>query len=154
MRSPELHPFTLAGKQASDALGSLQQPSGHGMPDASAATPDVTYRPGMRVAYNKLIRDRIPQIIEAGGHRPVTHVLDEDSYHTALLAKLVEEAQEASNAAADDLPSELADIVEVLRALAVTAEITWDGLLSLAAEKRFQRGGFEQRLFLEYVEEA
>jgi predicted house-cleaning noncanonical NTP pyrophosphatase (MazG superfamily) len=108
----------------------------------------------MRVAYNKLIRDRIPQIIEAGGHHPVTHVLDEDSYHAALLAKLVEEAQEASSAAADELPSELVDVVEVLQALAVTVKITWDELLSLAADKRSQRGGFEQRLFLEYVEEA
>jgi predicted house-cleaning noncanonical NTP pyrophosphatase (MazG superfamily) len=108
----------------------------------------------MRVAYNKLIRDRIPQIIEAGGHRPVTHVLDEDSYHAALLTKLVEEAQEAGTAAADDLPRELADVIEVLQALAVSAKITWDELLSLAADKRSQRGGFEQRLFLEYVEEA
>jgi predicted house-cleaning noncanonical NTP pyrophosphatase (MazG superfamily) len=123
-------------------------------PDASAPAPNVTYRPGMRVAYNKLIRDRIPQIIEAGGHRPVTHILDEDSYHAALLAKLVEEAQEASTATPGDLPAELADVAEVLQALAVTVNITWDELLSLAADKRSRRGGFEQRLFLEYVEEA
>jgi predicted house-cleaning noncanonical NTP pyrophosphatase (MazG superfamily) len=82
----------------------------------------------MRVACNKLIRDRIPQIIEAGGRRPVTHVLDEASYHTALLAKLVEEAQEASAAAAEDLPAELADVVEVLQALTEAAGITWDQL--------------------------
>jgi predicted house-cleaning noncanonical NTP pyrophosphatase (MazG superfamily) len=108
----------------------------------------------MRVAYNKLVRDRIPQLIEAGGHRAVTRVLDERSYHAALLAKLVEEAQEASAATAEDLPAELADVVEVLQALTATAGITWDQLLSLAASKRSQRGGFQQRLFLEYVEEA
>jgi predicted house-cleaning noncanonical NTP pyrophosphatase (MazG superfamily) len=108
----------------------------------------------MRVAYNKLIRDRIPQIIEAGGGRPVTRVLDEASYHTALLAKLVEEAQEASAAAAEDLPAELADVFEVLQALTRAASITWNQLLTLAASKRSQRGGFEQRLFLEYVDQA
>jgi predicted house-cleaning noncanonical NTP pyrophosphatase (MazG superfamily) len=108
----------------------------------------------MQVAYNKLIRDRVPQIIKAGGRRPVTHVLDEDSYHAALLAKLVEEAQEASTAAPEDLPAELADVVEVLQALTVTVGTTWDELLSLAADKRSQRGGFQQRLFLESVEET
>jgi predicted house-cleaning noncanonical NTP pyrophosphatase (MazG superfamily) len=46
----------------------------------------------MRVAYNKLIRDHIPQIIEASGHRAVTRVLDKGNYHVALLDKLVEES--------------------------------------------------------------
>lgn len=72
----------------------------------------------MRVTYNKLVRDRIPEIIQSQGHRAVTHVLDDDSYHAALLAKLVEEAQEARDASAQELPAELADVLQVLQALA------------------------------------
>ena len=71
----------------------------------------------------KLARDRIPEIIKSEGHRPVTRVLDEASYRQALLAKLIEEAREASHATADDLPGELADVLEVLRALTGTAGV-------------------------------
>jgi predicted house-cleaning noncanonical NTP pyrophosphatase (MazG superfamily) len=53
----------------------------------------------MRVDYNKLVRDRIPQIIESRGDRAITRVLGEAAYRDALLAKLVEEAQEANGAA-------------------------------------------------------
>jgi predicted house-cleaning noncanonical NTP pyrophosphatase (MazG superfamily) len=63
----------------------------------------------MPVVYRKLVRDRIPKIIQSEGRRPVTRVLDEGSYRQALLAKLIEEAQEASHATADNLPGELAD---------------------------------------------
>jgi predicted house-cleaning noncanonical NTP pyrophosphatase (MazG superfamily) len=69
----------------------------------------------------------------------------------ALLAKLIEEAQEASHATADDLPGELADVLEVLRALTVTAGMSWPQLLALAEDKRRRRGGFGQRIFLESV---
>ena len=88
----------------------------------------------MQVAYNKLVRDRIPQIIEADGHRAVTLVLDNCSYHAALLDKLVEEAQEAGSAAAQDLPAELADVLEALQALVLAVGMTWDQLLALAAD--------------------
>ena len=73
------------------------------------------------------------------------------SYRQALLAKLIEEAQEASHATAGDLPSELADVLEVLRALTVTAGMSWPQLLALAEDKRRRRGGFERRIFLESV---
>ena len=58
-----------------------------------------------------------------------------------------------SEASTEDLPTELADVLEVLQALATTLGMTWDQVLKLAAEKRTQRGGFHDRLFLEYVEE-
>lgn len=51
------------------------------------------YGPDMRVTYNKLIRDRIPEVIQADGRHAVTRVLDSRSYQAALLAKLVEEAR-------------------------------------------------------------
>jgi predicted house-cleaning noncanonical NTP pyrophosphatase (MazG superfamily) len=83
------------------------------------------YRSGMRVTYNKLVRDRIPEMIEADGHHAVTRILDRRSYRAALLAKLGEEAREAQGASADELPSELADVWEVLQALLSTLPMTW-----------------------------
>ena len=102
--------------------------------------------------YRKLVRDRIPEIIKSDGRRPVTRVLDGASYRQALLAKLIEEAQEASHATPDCLPGELADVLEVLRALTVTAGMSWVQLLALADDKRSRRGGFGRRIFLEAVE--
>ena len=108
----------------------------------------------MRVEYHKLVRDRIPELIRAHGDRPVARVLDEPGYHVALLAKLAEEAAEARQAPDDALPSELADVLEVLRALAASAGLTWDQLEAAADAKRDRRGGFTRRLFLEYVDQA
>jgi predicted house-cleaning noncanonical NTP pyrophosphatase (MazG superfamily) len=108
----------------------------------------------MRVDYNKLVRDRIPEIIGSHGDRAVTRVLDEADYRDALLAKLVEEAREASSARAEELPAELADVLEVLQALAEALGMTWEQLLAVAANKQTRRGAFEGRIFLEYVEQA
>ncbi len=106
----------------------------------------------MSVPCRKLVRDRIPEIIQSEGRRPVTRVLDDASYQQALLAKLQEEAQEASSASAADLPGELADVLEVLCALVSTAGMSWAQLLGLADDKRSRRGGFTSRIFLESVE--
>jgi predicted house-cleaning noncanonical NTP pyrophosphatase (MazG superfamily) len=108
----------------------------------------------MRVVYNKLVRDRIPEIIQSDGHQPTTRVLDDGSYQAALLVKLCEEAQEAHAASAEELPSELADVLEVLQALVQASGMTWDEILILTARKRAQRGGFDKRIFLESVEQA
>jgi predicted house-cleaning noncanonical NTP pyrophosphatase (MazG superfamily) len=108
----------------------------------------------MRVPYNKLVRDRIPEMIEADGHHAVTRILDRRSYRAALLAKLGEEAREAQGASADELPGELADVWEVLQALLSTLPMTWQELQALAASKRAERGGFKERIFLEYTEQA
>ena len=116
--------------------------------------PGPPYCPRMRVDYHKLVRDRIPQIIGSRGDHAVTRALDEASYQDALLAKPVEEAQEASSARAEELPTELADVLEVLQALTKTLGMSWEQLLALAAAKRTRRDGFKGRIFLEYVEHA
>jgi predicted house-cleaning noncanonical NTP pyrophosphatase (MazG superfamily) len=108
----------------------------------------------MAVRYDKLVRDRIPEIIKSQGHHPVARVLDDASYQVALLAKLAEEAHEAEEAPAEQLPDELADILEVTQTLTAAVGMSWAQLLALAAEKRTQRGGFEKRIFLETVELA
>jgi predicted house-cleaning noncanonical NTP pyrophosphatase (MazG superfamily) len=94
----------------------------------------------MPVRYDKLVRDRIPEIIQAQGQHPITRILDNASYQEALLAKLAEETREAQEAAAEDLSDELADIVEVIQALTTAVGMSWVQLLALAADKRIRRG--------------
>ena len=108
----------------------------------------------MRLDYHKLVRDGIPRIIEADGGQPVTHVLDQAGYLAALRAKLIEEAEEARAASDRQLRSELADVLEVLRALAVAYGMSWEDVVAEAARKRDERGGFDQRIFLECVEQV
>ena len=108
----------------------------------------------MRLDYHKLVRDQIPRIIGAGGGQPVTRVLDQAGYLAALRAKLVEEAGEAQEAPDGQLRSELADVLEVLRALATAQGMSWEDVVAEATRKRDERGGFDQRIFLEYVDQA
>ncbi|WP_248959984.1 nucleoside triphosphate pyrophosphohydrolase [Sphaerisporangium perillae] len=72
------------------------------------------------IIYGKLVRDRIPEIIEADGRTAKVRVLDESELVSALTAKLAEEAEELRQAEPDDRLGELADIYEVLAALAGT----------------------------------
>ncbi len=108
----------------------------------------------MRLDYHKLVRDGIPRIIEAGGGQPVTRVLDRAGYLAALRAKLLEEAGEAQAAPDGQSRSELADVLEVLQALAAAHGMSWEDVVAEADRKRGERGGFDQRIFLEYVEQA
>ena len=108
----------------------------------------------MRVAYNKLVRDQIPGIIAAAGSQPSTRVLDRASYRSALRAKLLEEAREAQAAPDERLTSELADVLEVIRALATAHDMNWEDIELEARRKRAERGGFDRRIFLEYVDQT
>jgi len=108
----------------------------------------------MRVVYNKLVRDLIPDIIAANGSQPSTRVLDDAGYRGALRSKLVEEAREAEAASDEQLVSELADVLEVVRALAQAHGMKWDDIELQATRKRVERGGFDCRIFLEYVDQG
>ena len=108
----------------------------------------------MRVAHHKLVRDQIPGIIAAAGHQPVTRVLDQAGYQAALRTKLLEEACEAQAAPDGQLASELADVLEVLKALTAAHDMSWEDVVSEADRKRVERGGFDKRIFLEYVDQA
>lgn len=107
----------------------------------------------MHVVYNKLVRDGIPDIIAADSGQPSTRVLDHADYQRALRSKLVEESQEADAASDEQLASELADVLEVLRTLAQAHGMKWEDIELQAARKRAERGGFDRRIFLEYVEQ-
>ena len=100
--------------------------------------------------YNKLVRDKIPEIIEADGKRCNIHVLQQEEYLNALEAKLNEEVAEYQE---DKNLEEMADILEVLQAICIARGYTLKELEDLRAKKAAERGGFEQRIFLESVEE-
>lgn len=102
-------------------------------------------RPRREEMVEKLVRDRIPEIIESTGGRPDVRVATDGEYRAFLRAKLLEEAGEY--AAADD-PEELADVVEVAYALAAAHGVSADELDRMRRTKVAERGGFDRRLVL------
>ena len=107
----------------------------------------------MRVYYNKLVRDAIPAIIERQGKACCISTLSEAAYQLALREKLLEEAVEAKDAPLDQLKEELADLYELLDALASAHGWSEAEVRQIQAKKRQARGGFGQRVFLEWVDE-
>ena len=107
----------------------------------------------MRKKYDKLIRDRIPEILEAQGIEYETEVLDEREFVAALRAKVVEEAREVSEASPQDLAKEIGDLLEVLAALQAAVDLTAEELEQVRADRRRDRGGFERRLKLLWTDE-
>jgi predicted house-cleaning noncanonical NTP pyrophosphatase (MazG superfamily) len=107
----------------------------------------------VRITYGKLIRDRIPEVLEAEGLRYEVATLDEAGYRAALLAKLQEEAAEATGAGEGEaLVVELADLLEVVDALLASEGIERERVLEEQARRREARGGFERRLELRWTE--
>lgn len=100
--------------------------------------------------FNKLVRDRIPEIMAQRGLEPVVEVLDAAAYQDELHRKLHEEVAEFE---ASGTAEELADILEVVYALAAAQNLTEDQLNTIRSQKRQERGGFNQRLFLISVAE-
>lgn len=97
------------------------------------------------IYYYKLVRDGIPQKITAQGETPYVEVLGDADYHSALLKKIYEEIDEYKESGQAE---ELADILEVVFALAQAQGVSAEALQSLCAEKRRVRGGFSKRIFL------
>lgn len=96
--------------------------------------------------YNKLVRDKIPEIITQKGEACRWHVADEDEYRNFLLHKLNEEVQEFL---ADESIEELADVLEVLDAMLAYREGVRDRVYAVQQKKRVARGGFFKRIVLE-----
>ncbi|MBR6666847.1 MAG: nucleoside triphosphate pyrophosphohydrolase [Clostridia bacterium] len=102
------------------------------------------------VIHGKLVRDRIPEIIESAGKRCQTRILVEEEYLAALDAKLHEELAEYQ---ADKSMEELADLLEVMMAVAEARGHSFAEIEALRREKAEKRGGFRQRIWLESVHE-
>lgn len=101
--------------------------------------------------YNKLVRDNIPDIIRAQGETPVVRTLDDEEYRLCLVKKLREETEEFCESGELE---ELADILEVVFALAKAQGRTVDELMDAYRRKHEARGGFDKRVFLMAKQEA
>jgi predicted house-cleaning noncanonical NTP pyrophosphatase (MazG superfamily) len=102
----------------------------------------------MEKNYNKLVRDRIPEIINASGKSCTTEILSDEEYLRMLDAKLDEELAEYHK---DQNVEELADLLEVIRSAAMAHGYTLEDLERVRAEKAAKRGGFEKRILLKTV---
>ena len=100
--------------------------------------------------YNKLIRDKIPEIIAQDGQRATVTVLNNDEYVKELERKLQEEVAEYLEGRNTD---ELADIMEVVLALGEALGSTSSSLEEIRRKKAEERGAFKKRLFLVSVDE-
>jgi predicted house-cleaning noncanonical NTP pyrophosphatase (MazG superfamily) len=101
--------------------------------------------------YEKLVRDRVPEVIERAGKTATWSELRDDEFRLALKAKVLEEAQELFDATDDALLSELADLEEVVEAILTTYGHTREELKVVREKKNEDRGAFTRRLFLETV---
>ena len=98
---------------------------------------------------NKLVRDNIPNIIKENGEVPITRILTDEEYKKELEKKLDEELQEVLEATGKDRIEELADMLEVIKALAKLENASFSDVVKVADEKCDKRGGFEDKIFLE-----
>ena len=104
------------------------------------------------MSYGKLVRDKIPKIIEDNGEKPIIRTLLEKEYIEELEKKLLEECNEVINSNGSDRLEELADVLEVLMALAKSENSSFEDVTKIADKKREKRGGFNDKIFLEGVE--
>ena len=95
--------------------------------------------------YNKLVRDKIPQIIEKNGGKAEIRILNDEEYRYFLEVKLDEEVGEYHR---DHSPEELADILEVVYALAASQGVSKAELLEIYEKKHLARGGFQEKILL------
>ena len=95
--------------------------------------------------YHKLVRDKIPEIIEGSGKACETVILSENEYLQMLDAKMDEELAEYHK---DQNIEELADLMEVIYAAAIARGYTLEQLEAIRLEKAIQRGSFEKKILL------
>jgi len=98
--------------------------------------------------YNKLVRDRIPDIIMKSGKRVTIEILDDKDYKKYLDEKLKEELNEYYST---DNAEELADLVEIIYAILKYKNIDISEFEKIRIKKALERGGFDKRILLKEV---
>ncbi len=103
----------------------------------------------METIYNKLVRDKIPEIIENDGQKVVIRKLDDNEYKIELGKKLLEEYNEFLTAQNQhERLEELADMLEIISTISSLEEASLSSIISIMNEKREKRGGFTKKIFL------
>ncbi|WML48480.1 nucleoside triphosphate pyrophosphohydrolase [Neobacillus sp. PS3-34] len=104
--------------------------------------------------YNKLVRDLIPQVIDSNVKKFSTKILNEEEYIKELKKKAYEELEEYMSADNhEDALEELADVLEVVHALAEYHGASFESVEEIRTQKVEKRGGFKERVFLVEVED-
>jgi len=104
--------------------------------------------------YNKLVRDRILEIIESDGLRYNAKILEPQELLIEVKAKMMEEAKEFHEAKdAQEGVEELADILELIYTAIRTLEVSYEDLEAIREQKKAKRGGFEKGIYLLDVED-
>ncbi|SFL59760.1 Predicted house-cleaning noncanonical NTP pyrophosphatase, all-alpha NTP-PPase (MazG) superfamily [Gracilibacillus orientalis] len=104
--------------------------------------------------YNKLVRDKIPEILEKKNLAYRLKHLDKSQFNTALHEKFQEEWREYQQTANnEEAVEELADLLEVIFAMAEIHGTTKEELLAVRQRKFLDRGGFDQKYYLIEVED-
>lgn len=93
--------------------------------------------------YTKLVRDKIPEILDAKGVPYEKRVASDTEYKSELIKKLEEEINEFKE---EGSVEELADILEVVNALKNLPD--YASVLDIQKTKREERGGFENKIIL------
>lgn len=104
--------------------------------------------------YNKLVRDRIPEIISQSGKTCSTRILNEKEYIKEVRQKLDEELTEYKTAENnEEALEELADLLELIHAATAVHGADFNKLEAIRQQKAEKRGGFSERVFLIEVED-
>jgi predicted house-cleaning noncanonical NTP pyrophosphatase (MazG superfamily) len=105
--------------------------------------------------YNKLVRNKTPQIIEHDGNQAVYHILASDEYTTEAGKKFGQQGQDYASAPdKEERLRELSDILQLVHDTAKREDATIEDIEAIRVEKHEQRGGFGDGIYLESIIEG
>ena len=105
----------------------------------------------MEQIYNKLVRDRIPEIIKNNGEEPIIEILNDKEYKNELEKKLYEEYLEVIESNGESRLEELADMISVIASLAKLENKDLSDIINISTKKDEKRGSFDKKIYLKKV---
>lgn len=102
----------------------------------------------MEKVFNKLVRDKIPDIIKSNNEKCDIRILNDNEFKKELYKKLLEEANEVIHAKDDEVKEELADTLEIIIKIAEIYNSNLNEIIELCDKKRLKKGSFDKKIFL------
>ena len=102
----------------------------------------------MEKYFNKLVRDNIPDIIIKNGGTPYTRILSDEEFKIELIKKLNEEYHEVVDSSGNDRIEELADMLEIIKYLAMEEGSCLEEVIEVSKTKSLKRGAFDKIIYL------